>query len=58
MPAVSAAQLRAAYAAANRGEGWGKKMVAHTPKTTQSRLLKGTKPQSKKKNKKRRKKYG
>ena len=40
MPARSRAQLRAAYAAASRGESWGKEMVAKTPRKTRSRLMK------------------
>ena len=46
MPAKSKAQLRKAYAAANRGEAWGKEMVAKTPRATRSRLMKG-KPRGK-----------
>ena len=44
MPAKSAAQLRAAYAAAERGEAWGKEMIAKTPRAKRSRMMKGTKP--------------
>jgi len=33
MPAKSKAQLRAAYAAAERGEKWGKEMVEKTRST-------------------------
>lgn len=40
MPAKSKAQLKAAYAAAGRGEKWGKRMVEHTPRKTRSRLMK------------------
>lgn len=40
MPAKSRAQLRKAYAAAARGESWGKEMVAKTPRKTRSRLMK------------------
>jgi len=41
MPAKSKAQLKAAYAAAARGESWGKEMIAKTPRTKRSRLMKG-----------------
>jgi len=41
MPAKSKAQLKAAYAAAHRGETWGKEMIAKTPRQTRSRLMKG-----------------
>lgn len=40
MPAKSKAQLKAAYAAASKGKSWGKKMVAHTPRKTRSRMMK------------------
>ncbi len=43
MPAKSKAQLKAAYAAKSRGESWGKKMVAHTPRKAKKRLMKGKK---------------
>jgi hypothetical protein len=43
MPAKSAKQLRRAYAGASRGEAWAKKMVAHTPRKTKKRLMKGKK---------------
>ena len=39
MPAKSRKQLRKAYAAAGRGEKWGKRMVAHTPRAKRSRLM-------------------
>jgi len=42
-PATSRRQLRKAYAAAGRGEAWGKKTVAHTPRKTRSKLMKGKK---------------
>jgi len=38
MPARSGAQLRAAYAAAARGESWGKEMIRKTPRTLRRRL--------------------
>lgn len=40
MPAKSRKQLKKAYSAAGRGESWGKRMVAHTPRKTRSRLMK------------------
>lgn len=43
MPAKNRAQLKAAYAAASRGEAWGKKMVAHTPRKMRSKMMKGKK---------------
>jgi len=39
-PAKNKAQLKAAYAAASRGESWGKEMVAKTPRKKRSRLMK------------------
>ncbi len=43
MPAKSKKQLKKAYAAADRGEEWGKRMVAHTPRRARKRLMKGKK---------------
>jgi len=40
MPAKSKKQLKRAYAGAGRGEKWAKRMVAHTPRKTRSRLMK------------------
>jgi len=37
MPAKSCAQLRKAYAAADRGESWGKEFVKETPKAMKER---------------------
>jgi len=48
MPAKSKAQLRAAYAAAKRGEEWGREMVAKTPSA--ARLPERKKPKPKKRN--------
>jgi hypothetical protein len=44
MPAKNAGQLRAAYAAAKKGQAWGKEMIAKTPEKMQSRMMKGTHP--------------
>jgi hypothetical protein len=41
VPAKNKAQLKGAYAAAGRGEAWGKEMVAKTPRATRSRMMKG-----------------
>lgn len=43
MPAKSKAQLKAAYAAAAKGQAWGKKMIEHTPRKARSRMMKGKK---------------
>lgn len=40
MPAKSAKQLKKAYAEADKGKEWGKKMVEDTPDAVKSRLLK------------------
>jgi len=40
MPARSREQLKKAYAAAGRGEAWGKEMIAKTPRKRRSALMK------------------
>ena len=46
MPAKSGAQLRAAYAAKERGEEWGAEMVEKTSRSTRVRLMR-TQPKKK-----------